>query len=80
MRNIFQSLVDFAGARTQQEWNEFFRGQVYGLRAFVRENGEVAALVGFGVGIALALFFKLFLFLFCLLALSYLVLIIMAKD
>lgn len=80
MRNIFQPLIDFAGSRTQQEWNQVFQGQVEGVRTFVRQNGEIAALVGFGVGIAMVLFFKVFLLLFCLLALSYLVLIIMARE
>lgn len=80
MRNIFQPLVDFAGSRTQQEWNEVFKGRLEAVRRFVRENGEVAALVGFGVGIAIVLFFKLFVFLFCLIALSYFVLTIMARE
>jgi hypothetical protein len=80
MRNIFQPLVDFAGSRTQREWKEAAQAQCERLRTFVRENGEVAALVGFGVGIAMVLFFKLFLLLCCLITLSYLLLIIMAKD
>ena len=80
MRNIFQPLIDFAGSRTQQEWNEVFQGRFEGVRTFVRENGEISAVVGFGVGIAMVLFFKLFLLLFCMLALSYLVLTIMAKE
>jgi hypothetical protein len=80
MRNIFQPFVDFARSRSQQEWREVFQAQVERVRAFVRENGEVAAVLGFGLGIAMVLFFKLFLLLFCLAALTYLVLTIMAKE
>ncbi len=80
MRNILQPLINVAGSRTQAEWNDLFRSRLEGVRTFVRENGEIALLVGFGVGIAMVLFFKLFVLLFCLVALSYLVLIIMAKE
>jgi hypothetical protein len=80
MRNIFQPFVDFARSRTQEEWRDLLSSQIERGRIFVRENGEIAAVLGFAIGIGMVLFFKLFLVLFCLAALSYLLLTIMARE
>lgn|GEM_PF-1974471 len=80
MRNIFQPIVGFARSRTQEEWKALLGSQIGRGRVFVRENGEVAAVLGFAFGIGMVLFFKLFVVVFCLAALSYLLLTIMARE
>ena len=80
MKAIFQKLVDKIRVRNQAEWKALFRIRYEQLRAFVRENGEISALAGFGLGIGIVLFFKVFVFLMVILALAYSVLILIARD
>jgi len=72
MRNIFKDITQFARSRTSAEWKKLVSDQLDDLRLTVRDNGEKAALVAFGVGILMVLFFKLFLIVCALGALSFL--------
>jgi len=75
MRNIFKDITQFARSRTSAEWKKLVFDQLDDLRLTVRDNGEKAALVAFGVGILMVLFFKLFLILCAVAALSFLTLL-----
>ena len=73
-------MVDRIRVRNQADWRALFRARYEQLRSFVRENGEISALAGFGLGVFIVLFFKLFVFLLVIMALAYSVLMLVAKE
>ena len=80
MRNILKDITEFARTRSAEGWKNLARERYDELRISVRENGEKAALLAFGVGIVVVLFFKLFLILVALAALSFLTILWLAES
>lgn len=80
MRNILNDITRFARSRSSDEWKSFAREKLDDLRVSVRENGEKAAVIGFGVGIVVVLFFKLFLALAAISVLAFLTLLWLADS
>jgi hypothetical protein len=80
MTNPFLQISQKIKSRTQAQWKQLFAAQYQQARGFIRENGEVAALIGFVLGVALVFFFKLFFFAALLLALAYLLILVSAPE
>jgi len=80
MHSSLQNIVGRIRARTQAQWKALFLERYELLRSLVREHGEIAAVVGFGLGIGIVLFFKLFVFLAVVAALAYSLIMLIAKE
>lgn len=80
MRNILKDITQFARCRSSDEWKSLAWQRMDDLRITVRENGEKAAVVAFGVGIVVVVFFKLFLILSAVAALSFLTILWLSET
>jgi hypothetical protein len=80
MRNILKDITQFARSRSSDEWKSLAWQRMDDLRITVRENGEKAAVVAFGVGIVVVVFFKLFLILSAVAALSFLTILWLSET
>ena len=80
MRNIFQDITRFARSKSSSEWKSSVWQKLDDLRVLVRDHGEKAALVGFGIGVGVVLFFKLFLVLTAIAALAFLTVLWLSES
>lgn len=74
------SVISKIKARKSSEWNNLVREKVLETRELIREQGEVAAVVGFIIGVSFILLFKLWLILIGLAIISYAIILVIADS
>ncbi len=79
-REIRSRITEFAQSRTEGEWRAYLRERLLYVREIIRQNGEKAAVLGFGLGILIVLFFKLFIVLLMLAIAAYSTILILADS
>jgi len=80
VREILGRITEFACSRTPTEWWNLIHEAIERVRVLVRDNGEKAAIVGFGLGMLLIIFFKLIVLLFVVGALVFLSLVAISEH
>jgi hypothetical protein len=77
---MFDRIVNLIRQRSRQEWQEYFRKRIDGVREYAQTNGEKAAIIAFLLGISLIVFFKFALVLGCLAVVGYQLVLIVAEE
>lgn len=79
-REIRSRITEFAQSRSEEEWRAYSRERLLYVREIIRQNGEKAAVLGFGLGILIVVFFKLFIVLLMLAIAAYSTILILADS
>ncbi len=77
---LVDRITQFAKSRSEDEWHTFARERFENLRILIRDNGEKAAVLGFGLGILIVFFFKIFVVLLVLAIAAYSTILILSDS
>lgn len=77
---LVDRITQFAKSRSEDEWHAFVRERFENVRILIRDNGEKAAVLGFGLGILIVFFFKIFVVLLVLAIAAYSTILILSDS
>ncbi len=77
---MLDSVIAKIKTRKSSEWNNLVREKALEARDFIRDRGEVAAVIGFIVGVSFILIFKLWLILIGVAIITYALILIIADS